>query len=453
MRTSGRAGSPRPLYLGRGLSLIHKTLRNPLEAIPPEAYVEPLAYWRFLGNDVALVCDPDLVRQVLVSGADATNKGESVRRPLGAALGEGLLIAEGADWRWQRRAIAPVFRAAGLDRFVPSMLAAAERTRARLVGARGPVALNHEMMRATFEIIADTMLSGGEGLDVDRVGANVSAYLRETPWANLASLLGLPAWMPLPGRRRALEAARYLRGEIEALVAARRAAGAGGDDLVGLLLTAEDPETGRRMSDVQVTDNVVTFMTAGHETTALALAWTLDLLGRHPEIARRVTGEIETVTGGGAVEARHLERLAYTRQVLQEGMRLYPPAAMIVRRLIEPLHIGGRLFAAGSRILVPVFALHRHASLWEAPEVFDPDRFAPEAASKRHRHAYLPFGAGPRICIGSGFAMLEAVAILAVLMRDLRYVPVEAAPPEPRLEITLRPQTPLWARIEAPKVH
>lgn len=384
--------------------------------------------------------------------ADATDKGESVRRPLGAALGEGLLIAEGADWRWQRRAIAPVFRASGLARFVPAMLVAAERSRARLAASRGPVALNQEMMRATFEIIAETMLSGTSGLDIDRAGASVSAYLRETHWANLASLLGLPNWMPLPGARRAREASRYLRGEIEALVAARRACPKA-DDLVDLLLAAEDPETGRRMSDVQVTDNLVTFMTAGHETTALALSWALELLGRHPEIARRVGLEVETVTGGGVVQAGHVERLAYTRQVLQEAMRLYPPAAMIVRRLTEPMQLGGRLFAAGTRIVVPVFALHRHEALWDAPKVFDPDRFAPEAVAARHRYAYMPFGAGPRICIGSGFAMLEAVAILAVLMRDLRFVPVDASSPKPRLEITLRPQTPIWAQVEPPSVQ
>lgn len=453
MNISAPAAASEPVYLGRGFKLMQKTLRNPLEAIPPEAFTLPLAYWRVVGHDVALVCDPDLIRQVMVTEADASDKGESVRRPLGPALGEGLLIAEGADWRWHRRAVAPIFRAAGLDRFVPVMLQAAERARSRLATAEGPVALNHEMMRTTFEIIAETMLSGGGELDVDRVGANVSAYLRETPWANFASLLGLPAWMPLPGRGRAREAARYLRQEIEALVATRRAAGPGGHDLVDLLLVAEDPETGRRMSDVEVTDNLVTFMTAGHETTALALAWTLDLLGRHPEIARRVGQEVEAVTGGGAVETAHLEHLTYTRQVLQEGMRLYPPAAILVRRMTQPMRLAGRDFAAGSRIVVPVYALHRHASLWEAPHVFDPDRFAPEPVSERHRYAYLPFGAGPRICIGSGFAMLEAVAILAVLMRDLRFVPVEPSPPEPQLEITLRPRTPLWARVEAPRVH
>ncbi|TDR93725.1 cytochrome P450 [Enterovirga rhinocerotis] len=443
-----------PPYLGRGLKLVHKTLRNPIEAIPAEAYVEPLSYWRVLQHEVALVTDPDLIRQVLVSDAQATDKGESVRRPLGAALGDGLLTAEGADWRWQRRAIAPIFRAAGVDRFVPAMLAAAERAHGRLAAAAGPADVNHEMMRTTFDIIAETMLSGRGSIDIDRAGASVTAYLHQTHWANLSSLLGLPDWVPLPGRRRALDAARYLRSEIEGLVAARRAAGdAGGGDLVDLLLAAEDPTTGQRMTDIQITDNLTTFMTAGHETTALALAWTLDLLARHPEIGRRARDEIATVTEGHAVTPDHLPRLAYVRQVLEEAMRLYPPAAMIVRRLVEPMTLGGRTFASGTRILIPVFAVHRHAALWEAPHVFDPDRFSPEAAAARPRYAYLPFGAGPRVCIGSSFAMLEAVAILAVLLRDLRFVSVEAAPPEPRLEITLRPSRPLLLRVERSRLH
>ena len=447
----GEASSP--TYLGHGMGLLARTLHNPIEAIPPEAYRDSLVYWRVLGHDVVSVTRPDLIRTILVTEADGNDKGESVRRPLGSALGEGLLIAEGVDWRWQRRAIAPVFRAAGLDRFVPRMLEAAIRSHRRLSEARQPVDVNREMMRTTFEIIAETMLSGRGSIDIERAGESVSTYLRQTHWANLASLLGLPRWVPLPGRRRGAAAASYLRGEIEALVAARRDTADAVDDLVALLLAAEDPETGRRMSDRQITDNLMTFLTAGHETTALALAWTLDLLARHPDVARRAREEIEAVTRHGPVEPAHLSRLAYVRQVLQEAMRLYPPAAMIVRRLARPLQLEGRLFKAGSRILIPIYALHRHEALWRAPEVFDPDRFAPAEADGRDRHAYLPFGAGPRICIGAGFAMLEATAVLAVLLRDLRFTPVDPAPPAPRLEITLRPSRPLALRVQRARPH
>ncbi|MBC9179715.1 cytochrome P450 [Roseomonas ludipueritiae] len=433
---------------GQSLRVLRATLRNPLEALPPEVYREPILPRRVLGREIVHVMAPELVHQALVTEAGRLDKGDSVRRPLGPALGEGLLTAEGAEWRWQRRALAPIFRPAQVQNFLPAMLEAARRGAARLLAVPPgqPVAMEQETMRATFDIIVETMLSGSANIDVERAAADIGAYLRLTRWATVASLLRAPDWVPYPGRRRGRRAVGYLRGRLMAQVAARRAEGTARGDLIDLLLGASDPETGQRMDDRQITDNLVTFLTAGHETTALGLAWTLDLLGRHPEIASRAAAEVDAVTGGGPVLPEHVARLDYLRQVFQEGMRLYPPVPILARRVVEPFTLGGVALREDTAIFIPIHAVHRHETLWEAPQLFDPGRFRPELVAARHRLAFMPFGAGPRLCIGGGFAMLEAVAILAVLLREIRFTSA-GTPPAPRVDITLRPSAPLWMTV------
>ena len=222
----------------------------------------------------------------------------------------------------------------------------------------------------------------------------------------------------------------------------------GRNDLVTRLLAVTDPETGRSMSDRDVVDNLLTFLVAGHETTALALTWTFYLLSLHPEIAERVVQEIETVTQGGSLCEEHVEALSYTRQVVQEAMRLYPPAPVVVRAAIRDVYLGNELIRAGSPTYIPVYAIHRHQLLWDEPDTFDPDRFAPEAVKARHRYAYLPFGAGPRICIGMSFALTEAVVILATLLRSVRLELRPGYVPELKQRITLRPAAGMPMRLQ-----
>lgn len=441
--------------LRQDLRLMRAMLRNPLDSLPPETFTAPMVRSKALGRDVVHVMAPELVQAALTGAAEHLDKGDAVRRPLGAALGEGLLTAEGDDWRWQRRAIAPVFRANGLERFLPAMITSAEATRDRLLALPpdSVVTINHEMMRLTFDIIVETMLSGTEGFDASEVEAEVTEYLRLTRWSSLAALAGAPEWAPYPGKRRSAALAGTLRRRVEARVARRRAEGTTRNDLIDLLLRAADPQTGRRMTDAEIGDNLLTFLTAGHETTALGLAWTLDLLGRHPEITARVRTEIAQVTQGASLTSMHISALHYTRQVFQEALRLYPPASIIPRRVNHRFELGGDVLTPGTLLLVPIYAIHRHEALWDAPHVFDPERFQPEQAASRHRYAYMPFGAGPRICIGSGFAMLEAVAILAVLLRDLNFIGINPQPPAPCLNITLRPMQPLTMKLAPALLH
>jgi cytochrome P450 len=432
------------------LKLIRTVIRNPIEVWPKAVFEEDVFRSRFMNRDTVFVMDPDLVREVLVEKADAFVKAETMRRALRPALGDAILTADGADWRWQRRAAAPIFRHERLLGFAPAMLGAAARTRDRWL-ALDPsreVDVGREMMRTTFDIIVETMLSGHAGIDVERVERGVTDYLESTRWAIALTLLQAPDWIPYPGKLRAVRARNYLRAELLRLAAERRPGAGARDDLITLLIEARDPETGQAMSDRDVADNLLTFITAGHETTALALTWTFYLLGLHPHIEARVVAEIDRVAGGAPLAAEHAGALGYTGQVLQEAMRLYPPAPVIVRAATRDVVIGAQPIARGTAVYVPVYALHRHAKLWDEPDRFDPDRFAAGAAKARHRYQYIPFGAGPRICIGMGFAMLEATLILATLLRATRARLRDRYTPGLKLRVTLRPFPGMPMRIE-----
>ncbi len=431
--------------------LLGTIIRDPLMALPPEVYDHPVTVATVFGRQRVYVSDPELIQDALVRQGDALAKSPELIRILGPALGSGLLTANGSTWRWQRRSLAPAFQHDRLLALVPAMIAAAEATRDRWLSLQagadsGQVDVAHEMMATTFKIIVDTMLSGPNGMDTRVIERCVVDYLKPTAWMFALSLVGAPDWTPYPGRRRGLDAAATMRRTVEAMVAARRAAPGAREDLVSLMLAARDPESGRAMSDDEIADNLVTFMTAGHETTAMALTWTLMLLAAHPAIADRVVAEIDAVCGEGAVVPDHVARLAYTRQVLNEAMRLYPPAPVISREVLRPIAVGGLAVAAKSTLIVPIYAVHRHRALWTDPERFDPDRFAPEPVKARHRYAFMPFGAGARICIGSAFATMEAVAVLAVLLKAARADMADPMPPSV-MRITLHPSRPVSMRI------
>ncbi len=429
------------------IGLFAAILRNPLTALPPEIFREKMVLADVGGKQSLYVCDPPLIQEALVRQAGHLNKGEIVHKVLGPALGDGLLTAEGAHWRWQRQSVAAGFQHERLRGFLPAMLAAAADTRSRWLADGGDALdIGHEMMRTTFAIIVETMLSGSANLDVAKVERSITDYLEPTSFVFAYSLLGMPEWLPYPGRSRARAATAYLRESLGELVATRRGAPTQRGDLLDMLLTASDPETGRAMQDGEIVDNLLTFITAGHETTALGLAWTLHLLARHRDVEEQVVAEIAAVTGGAPLAPEQVMALPFTKAVFQEAMRLYPPAPVITRQVEKPFQLGGLMLGEGSVIYVPIQAVHRHETLWEEPDRFDPRRFLPEAGRARHRYAYLPFGAGPRICIGSAFATMEAVAILASLLPAVRLEPVSTRAPEPSLKVTLRPRRPLRMR-------
>lgn len=442
---------PPPAAELRRLKLLRTIVRNPIEAWPRLAFELPHTDATIFGRRVVSLMDPDLIKAALVDEAESFNKGEVAIRALKPAIGLGILTADGAHWRWQRRAAAPIFRPDSIRGFVPAMVAAAEATAERWAAlpAGSVVDVAHEMMRTTFAIILDTMLADPHEIDPARVEKSISDYLEPVSWQAALTLVGAPHWVPYPGRARASRARHYLRAELAEIIARRRRTGETGSDLLGLLMRAEDAETGRHMNDEEIADNLLTFVTAGHETTALALAWTFYLLSIAPSVEERVVAEIRAPADGRALADRDMAAdFPYTRQVLQEAMRLYPPAPMLVRQAIRDVRIGPLDLTAGTNLQVPVHVVHRHRALWDDPDSFDPDRFLPEAVKARHRYAYLPFGAGPRICIGMGFALTEATAVLAAVLGRVRLTLAGAEPPHPVLRVTLRPRGGLPMKTE-----
>lgn len=414
---------------------------NPIEAWPRPVYEEPYFYRENNGQRFLYATDPAMLKDILLDKAEAFPKDWMFERVTKPALGEGLLTAQGADWRWQRRAAAPAFRPQNIEPMCGPMVAAAEAALARwrLKGDGARLDIATEMTAITFEVILQTMLSGGEGIDVVAAARRITDYLETLGRVTPADFLQLPLWTRVALAPRGYRALVQLKAMVDRMVSRRRREAARGD-LVDLLMAAEDPESGRRMTDALLRDNILTFIGAGHETTALALTWSLYLLGSHPPTAARVRAEIAQVAGEASITAAHVERLAFTRQVIQEAMRLYPSLPIMSRMAGEDVEAGGFQVKKGTFVFIPVYAIHRHRRLWRDPDTFDPDRWSPQESEGRHRFAYLPFGGGPRVCIGQGFAMMEAVAVLATLVRGATLIPDPGHRIRPVVRVSMRPQ-------------
>jgi cytochrome P450 len=300
--------------------------------------------------------------------------------------------------------------------------------------------VEEDMTETTFSVIARTILAGINEAEGDAIKRAGRSYLDPITWEVAASLLLLPENMWHPGKRRMRRAAAQSRAIVQGLLNQRRHAGAGGDDLVARMLAARDPDTGEPMSDDKIVDNLTTFLLAGHETTAKALTWTLYILARAPEWQERVREEVRAAIKTDRIGPGTIARLPVTSRVLKEAMRLYPPVPVITRVTADDTEIGGKHLPKPTLIVIPMFAVHRHRLLWADPDRFDPDRFLPENEAKYPRTQFMPFGYGQRVCIGSSFAIIEATAILATLLRSVRFEWDGRHAPEPVSRVTLRPK-------------
>jgi cytochrome P450 len=425
-----------PSRAPRGIRFVAAFVRNPLEVIPRAAYEEDYVALR---ASRAWVTSPAMIKAVLLDERDKFRKLTQIRL-LGPMLGKGILTSEGADWKWQRQASAPMFRPQTLGAFVPTFVRAANEALSRWRAQPGAVhSVDADMTAATFDVISATLLPTADERFAQRIQTSLRALQRHGGWDLLYASLRLPTWLPRPGMARAHAAMLDLRGAVMKLLHQQRASGSNTDDLLQRLVAARDPETGRAMDDEQLVDNLLTFYLAGHDTTARALAWTLYLLARFPYWGQKLREEIDRVTAGAPVEAHHVEGLALVQQVVKESMRLYPPVPIMSRQAVADAVIDGRPVARGMSILMPIYAIHRHSKRWERPDEFEPARFAAANESSIPRYQYLPFGAGPRVCIGMSFAMVEATTMLATLLQRARF---ELAGPEPVpvARVTLIPQ-------------
>jgi len=441
-------GPPRPLPLRRFLL---RFVRNPLASLPQPVYEQPILVHDNGRSVVAWVTGPDLIEQVLLHTSELFPKTPLEKQVFAHTLGDGILTSQGANWKWQRRTAAPLFRPADLAALVPLMTAAAADQVARWRASEpGSVqAIDRDMTETTFHVISQTMFAGSADAEAETIMKAADGALATISWDIAAAMLRFPDWLWYPGKYRRRRLGRELREAVAAILARRRAAGLEGDDLLARLARAQDPETGEPMSEKQLVDNLVTFLAAGHETTAKALTWTLYLIARAPQWQERIHAEVRRVAGDDALGAQHLDRLEVTRMVLEESMRLYPPAPIMTRMASRDLQLGGVTVPANALIVIPVFAVHRHRKLWQDPDRFDPERFAPGRKAKYARAQFMPFGFGPRTCIGMTFAMMEATVILATLVRRARFEWDGVHAPEPLGRVTLRPKggMPLLVRL------
>lgn len=419
--------------------------RNVLEVIPAICYVQPMITG-WMGSRWHMVQDPAALKRIFLDNAQNYPKAEVMNRMVRPAVGNSLFTAEGADWRWQRRAVAPVFAQRNVNALAPVMTATAERAAKRLA-TDGPHELVGEMLSATFDVICDVALSGREHFDADVYGAAIVEYFRTAGKASLLDFLQAPDWVPRPGAILGRRSVKVMHGMVAKAIEARRNEASGGvDDLLDHMFKAQDPESGRRMTPEDLVHNMQFFIVAGHETTALALSWALYLLAAHPEMQERARAEAQAaIEPGRGATAEDLAKAPYCRQVLDEAMRLYPPVGFLARTADKADVLGGREVRPGEIIFLAVYALHRHEMWWDRPNAFDPENFTPERVAARHKYLHIPFGAGPRICIGANFAMMQAHIILTTLLSRYRFERSAEHPvPMPTMNMTVRPEGGVW---------
>lgn len=389
-----------------------------------------------------LLNNPDLAEDVFITHNRSFVKHRFFWRHVDALFGRGLLTAEGDFWLRQRRLAQPAFHRDRITAYTEAMVALADQT-ARGWQPGDTRDIHHEMMELTLRIVVRTLFGLDAPRDVARIGAAFDVAVKEIA-ARFRRPFKIPDAVPTPGNLRYGRSVRMLDRFIGDLIAERRRQPAA--DLLSMLLTAQD-EDGASMTDRQVRDEAVTLFVAGHETTAILLSWAWMLLSQHPAVEATLAQELAAVLGGRLPSAADLPALRFTHAVLEEVLRLYPPAWIIGRESTVSCEIGGRRMPAGTTVFVSPWVMHRDARFFDAPAEFRPQRWLDDRRSRLPRFAYLPFGGGPRLCIGNSFAIAEATLILATLAQRFRPTLADAKPILPFPSITLRPGAPMWMTL------
>lgn len=407
-----------------------------------------VAYFRMAAFHFYLINNPADVQALIVRQAGKLEKWQRQTDTWAQSVGHSTLTLEGEAWQRHRRILNPSFRAAVVRRYEPVIVRHTERLLNRWQGGRA-YEMMFEMMRTTMGIIADVIFSVP---DIERDAAELNRALTtvfEVLTARTVAFQQLPAWLPTPANLRLRRAARVIEDFVFQQLQQRRAAGERSADILSDLMNAQDEETGARLSDREIGNELKTFFGAGHETTALMLMWTIHLLAQHPDVQSRLQAEVDSVLGRRPPTADDLKQMPYTEQVLNESMRLYPPAwSLMVRRAKQDLELGATTIPADSVLLIPMWCVHRDARLYPEPLHFDPERFAGDWRKRYPPYAFFPFGGGPHVCVGAHLSMFEGQLMLPLMVQRFQFQPVPE--PEPQLQalLTLRPRNGLRVRAE-----
>jgi cytochrome P450 len=421
----------------------------------PEVRKDPLGLytraWQQYGDYVRLraipgvyfylLSHPDAIEHVLQKNHKNYRKPEVLLGPMRLLVGEGLFTSEGAPWLRQRRLDQPAFQRQHLAELCPLVVAAAEDflRRRDLTGPGQPFDILAEMMRLALQVAGTTLVSTDISGEADAIGAAYRTAFAYIGYRMNSSTM-LPAWFPTRWNRSFARAKALLDRVVLELIEKRRRAGGGPQDLLGLLLAARDEETGAGMTDRQLKDEILTLLTAGHETMGAALAWTWYLLGQHPRVQEDLRDEVRSRLQGRNPGSDDLPHLPLTRAVFEEALRLYPPAPLLARQALGPDEINGFPITAGSIVILSLWVAHRNPEFWTNPERFDPGRFLPGQGQGRPKFAYFPFGGGPRVCIGNTFALMEGPLVLATVLQRFRVELVPGQKVVPDTTFTLRPR-------------
>ena len=444
---------PRPKKPYGPVAMLVRARRNLLSIWSEGAFTAQLMRSRVFARTVFVCNSPDLVQHVFSArNASFERKSPQMRHALEPLLGDGLFISDGATWRARRKLVGPVIHTNKIGLFAPVMIDTIVETRERWSALPDGTEIDvlSQMAELTAEIICRTIFGKELGREHAReVVEGFSDYQRHVGQTDALSLLGLPEWLPRLQGRGLKRSTTRIHGVLDGIIADyRRRGGAGGDSVIGTLLDARDEETGERLSDEALRNEAAVIFMAGHETTANTLAWAWFLISQSADVEARLHAELDAVLGEDPPTLRDVARLPFTRAVIDETLRLYPPVPILAREALEDEAIRGRPVPKRSLVMVVPWLLHRHKHLWQDPDHFKPERFLAGSSEPVSKFAYVPFSIGPRICAGLSFGITESVLSLAILARSFRLRLRPGHVVEPVCRLTLRPGDELPMRIE-----
>ncbi len=434
------AKNPNDWSLIEGLQSIQALARNAVEATTLYSMTDPCAHAHGFGTRIWVPGDPDIIRHLFVKNSSHLKMQPIRQMLLRPVLKDGLITAEGKQWRRTRHLLAPVFTPRNTDGFADAMAASTEAALPELFGGEAQVFLSDKMLNLAYTVLSDTLFSGEIEEDTARVLADIAQLLNLLGRPNPMDMLKVPAWIPRLNRMRGLRAVKRVRAMISDATDKRMAAKARGeavpDDFLTLLINSGDDDNAPLTGD-EIEDQMLTFIGAGHETTSRAMTWMLYLLSQDKERRAKVEAEVDALDLSLPAE-QWADHIPFAMACFEETMRLFPPAPIISRELTADVQYKDREFKTGDAVMINLWALHRHRNLWDRPDAFMPERFLPEARGSIDRFQYLPFGLGHRVCIGQRFALKEAGILIALIMRDYRFDYASDVAPWPKMRITVQ---------------